>query len=244
MKNQTLLALCASILCSPLAIAQIGLPDYVPVKINQTVDAVYPSRMVAAGVKSGVASLAIAVDDNGVLTDCLATAYTHPAFAEAARAALQKWTFEPARIHGAPRNSKADLTFHFELDGVAVVSLNVVSYNEQMLLRIAPNSGAYSVCALSQLDRAPAPTKTVNPVYPTQLAHSSRGGHVQVDFYIDQLGNVRMPSVSKETIEANAELAAVAVMALSQWHFEPPLHSGQPVVATASQDFNFKPAAE
>jgi TonB family protein len=244
MKTPTFLVLCASLLCSPLAPAQIGLPDYVPVKMNQNVDATYPLSMVTAGIKSGVASLAISVDDKGVLTDCLATAYTHPAFAESAAAALRKWTFEPARIHGAPRNSKADLTFHFELDGVAVVSMDVISYNELVHFKVAPNSEAYNVCTVSQLDRALTPTKTVNPVYPAELARSSHGGHVLVAFYIDQLGRVRMPSVARETIEANAELAAVAVTAVSQWQFEPPLSQGMPVLVAANQDFAFKPAAE
>ena len=51
--------MCASLLCSPLALAQIGLPEYVPLKINQTVDAVYPSSMVVAGLKSGVATSSV-----------------------------------------------------------------------------------------------------------------------------------------------------------------------------------------
>jgi TonB family protein len=244
MKYQSILAVCASLLCGPLASSQVGLPDYVPLKINQNVDATYPQSMVVAGLKRGAASLAISVDDNGVLTDCLATAYTHPAFSEAAKAAVRRWTFEPARIHGTARNSKADLTFYFELDGVAVVSLDMISYNELVHFKLAPNSEAYAACTLAKLDRAPVPTKVVNPVYPAQLARSSRGGHVLVEFYIDPLGQVRMPSVSRETIEANAELAAVAVTAVGQWQFEPPTAGGKPVLVAARQDFNFKPGAE
>lgn len=243
MKSPTFLALLASLLISPLALAQAGLPAYVPLKINQTVDAAYPQKMVAAGIKNGVASLAISVDDNGVLTDYLATAYTHPSFADAAVAALRRWTFEPARIHGAPRNSKADLTFHFELDGVAVVSMDVISYNELVHFKVAPNSEAYNVCTLPQLDHAPAPLRTVNPVYPAELARSSRGGHVLVEFYIDEQGRVRIPSVARETIEANAELAAVAVTAVSQWQFAPPVSNGRPVLVLANQDFSFRPPA-
>ena len=244
MKSPTFLALCASLLCSPLAPAQVGLPDYVPVKINQTVDATYPLIMVTYGVKSGAASFAFSVDDKGVLSDCLATAYTHPAFADSAMAALRKWTFEPARIHGAPRNSKTEVTFHFEQDGVAVVSMDVMSYNELVHFKVAPNSEAYSVCSVAQLDHAPVATRSAAPVYPDQLARTSRGGRVQVQFYIDPLGRVRMPSVARETIEANAELAALAVTAVSQWQFDPPTSNGKPVLVAASQEFNFKAPAE
>jgi TonB family protein len=63
-----------------------------------------------------------------------------------------------------------------------------------------------------------------------------------VEFYIDPQGNVRMPSVSRETIEANEELSAVAIAAVSQWQFDPPLAKGRPVLVLAQQDFTFKPA--
>jgi len=243
MRNIGILVLCISSFASQVALAQLESPEYVPLKINQTVDATYPPSMVTADVKSGAASVAISVDANGLLTDCVVTAYTNSAFAKEALAALRKWTFEPARIHGAPRNSKADLTFRFEFEGVAVVSMDVILYNELVHFKIAPNSDVYSACTLSQLDRIPSPTKIVNPVYPKELARSSRGGRVDVEFYIDPQGRVRMPSVNKETIEANAELAAAAVMAVAQWQFAPPMSRGRPVLVLAHQDFDFKPAS-
>jgi TonB family protein len=226
-----------------VAFALIGSPDYLPVKINQTVEASYPLSIEAAGIRSGIASVAISIDADGVMTDYVVTAYTHPAFAERAVAALQRWTFEPARMHGTPCSSKSDLTFQFEIEGVVVVSLNVSSSAEMINLKIRPNSEAYAASLLSQLDRAPNPTKVVNPAYPGELARSSRGGHVDVEFFIDQQGHVRIPSVSRETAEMNQELSAVAVTALSQWQFEPPLLKGRPVLVLAHQEFNFKPAS-
>jgi TonB family protein len=221
----------------------LGVPDYVPVKVNQTQEAVYPPHMVDVGVKSGSASVAIAVDDAGRLTDYLVTAYSHPAFADSAVAALKKWTFEPAMFHGFPRNSKTDLTFRFQVEGVVVVTMTSLSYAEMLNLKLAPGSMAYRACSLSELDRIPNPTKIVNPVYQNKLAQSSRGGHVLVGFYIDELGHVRMPSVSRETNEANEELAAIAVMAVEQWQFDPPTSRGRPVLVAAQQDIHFKPSA-
>ena len=219
------------------------MPDYVPMVMNQRVEAVYPSHLVAIGVKSGSASIAVAVDERGQVTDMLVTAYSHPAFAESAQAAIRKWTFEPARIHGFPRNSKSDITFRFQLEGVVVVTLTNLSYSEMLHLKLAPGSTAYTACTLSELDRIPTPTKIVSPPYEEALAKSSRGGHVSVSFYIDEEGHVRMPSVSRETIEANEELAALAVTAVSQWQFDPPISKGKPVLVVAQQDFNFKPSA-
>ena len=237
------LVLCALAQLASLTLsAMTGVPDYVAVKINQTEEAAYPLSLVNAGVKNGSASVAIAVDAAGRLTDYLVTAYTHPAFAASAVAALKKWTFEPALIHGFPRNSKSDLTFRFQVEGVVVVTMTTLEYEEMLHLKLAPGSTSYSACSLGELDRIPTPTKIVNPVYPNELARSSRGGHVMVGFYIDEQGHVRMPSVSRETNEANEELAAIAVMAVSQWQFEPPTSRGRPVLVTAQQDFHFKPS--
>ncbi len=219
-----------------------GVPDYVPLKINQREEAVYPSSLVSVGLKSGSASVAIAVDDTGHLTDYLVTAYTHEAFANSAVAALKKWTFEPAMFHGFPRNSKADLTFRFQMEGVVVVTMTGLSYQEMLHIKLAPGSYAYSACTLGELDRIPVPTKIVNPVYPTQVARSSRGGHVLVSFYIDEQGHVRMPCVSRETNEANEELAAIAVTAIDQWQFDPPMSRGRAVLVAAQQDIHFKPS--
>lgn len=244
MKSPRILVLCASALCSALTLSALpGVPDYVPVKIDQTEEATYPSSLVLIGVKSGSASIAIAVDDAGRLTDYLVTAYTHPAFAQSAVAALKKWKFEPAEIHGFPRNSKSDLSFRFQMEGVVVVTMTALSYGEMLHLKLAPGSTAYSACTLGELDRIPNPTKIVTPVYPSELARTSRGGHVMVSFYIDEQGHVRMPSVSRETNEANEELAAIAVSAVAQWQFDPPTSRGTPVLVAAQQDIHFKASA-
>jgi TonB family protein len=244
MPSPRILVLCALAPFASLTLpAMTGVPDYVAVKINQTEEAVYPSRMVSLGVKSGSASIAVAIDAAGHLTDYLVTAYTQPEFAESAVVALKKWTFEPAFIHGFPWNSKSDLTFRFQLEGVVVVTMTTLAYDEMIHLKLAPGSTAYSACTLGELDRIPTPTRIVNPVYPNEIARSSRGGHVMVAFYIDEQGHVRMPSVSRETNEANAELAAIAVTAVEQWQFEPPTLKGRPVLVAAQQDFSFKPSA-
>jgi TonB family protein len=245
MNSPRILALSAFAAFCPSVFAQAGFtPDYVPVKIDQTIEAIFPQRMVAAGVKSGAASIAVAVDDDGKLTDYLVTAYSHPAFADAALSALRKWKFEPARLHGAPRNSKTDITFRFEVEGVVLVTMTPITYGELIHFKIAPDSEAYSACTLSQLDRIPTPTKIVNPIYPNKLAVNSLGGHVMVEFYIDEGGHVRMPSVSRETDEANEALASAAITAVSQWQFDPPTAKGKPVLVLARQNFNFKPVGK
>ncbi|HZZ18142.1 MAG TPA: TonB family protein [Opitutaceae bacterium] len=243
MKRAKIPALCLLALLAPAVLtAQVGLPDYVPVQMDQREEAIFPRALSAVGVKSGAASIAVAIDENGQMTDYLITAYSDPLFAQSALAAVKKWKFEPAQIHGAARSAKADLTFKFEVEGVVVVSVSALTGSDIIKYKLTPNGQAYSACSLAQLDRIPTPTKIVNPPYPTQLARSSRGGKVSVQFYIDEQGHVRMPSVTRETIEANEELASIAVASVAQWQFDPPLQRGRPVLVLAQQDFTFKPA--
>jgi TonB family protein len=244
MNRATIPAICLLALLAPAALkAQVGLPAYVPVQMDQREEAIFPRALSSVGVKSGAASIAVAIDETGQLTDYLITAYSDPLFAQSALAAVKKWKFEPAQIHGSPRSAKADLTFKFEVEGVVVVSVSALSGTDIIKYKLTPNSQAYAACSLAQLDRIPTPTKIVNPSYPTQLARSSRGGTVSVQFYIDEQGHVRMPSVSRETIEANEELASIAVAAVAQWQFDAPMKKGHPVLVLAQQDFNFKPAS-
>ena len=235
-------ALVCSLLITTAVPLQAELGDYSPVRATHTESPIYPNSMVVVGVRSGVASFAVAIDENGAMTDCLATAYSHRAFADSAAAALRNWTFEPMRIHGTPKKSETAFTFHFEIEGVVVVSVSALESSELIRYRIFPESGGFCAYTLGQLGYVPKATKVFSPAYTPELARSSKGGHVLVDFYIDGTGRVRMPSVSRETDETNGPLAALAVTTLSQWEFEPPISHGRPVLLRAQQAFDFKPA--
>jgi TonB family protein len=243
MKTLRLLLLPALLACgAPAVFGQFATPNYEPMKVIQTESVVFPKDALTFGLRSGTVRVAIQIDSDGKLTDYLATIYTHPAFADAAIAALKNWRFVPARIHGITLSATADLTFNFETEGVVVVDMSILTVAELFHYKITPNAMAFSACTLSQLDRTPTPVKIVKPEYPEKLARSSHGGHVTVEFYIDEQGRARMPSVNRQTIEANEELAATAVMAVEQWRFEPPLLNGKPVLTLAEQDFSFKPS--
>lgn len=225
------------------AFAQFGPPDYEPMKADQRDLPGFPQQVLTQGLRSGQVRVAVQIDPDGRLADYLVTAYSHPAFVDGAVASVKKWRFEPARIHGSPRSATAEYTFNYEAEGVVVVDMTDQTIAELLRMTIAPNSQAFMARTLSQLDRTPTPIKIVRPAYPKTLARSSRGGRVTVEFYIDEQGHVRMPSVDRQTIEANEELAAAAVTAVEQWQFEPPLLKGRPVLTLAQQDFSFKPPA-
>jgi TonB family protein len=61
-------------------------------------------------------------------------------------------------------------------------------------------------------------------------------GVVVVRFYIDEEGNVRLPSV---TGQADGYLVEQALTAVREWKFAPVTSGGQPVLVAAQQEFNF-----
>jgi TonB family protein len=241
MKSHQTLLICAACLCGiPAANAQLDQPYYVPMKYTETVSPVFPSKVLPLGLLSGQAAVAVQIDAEGHLTDYVVAAYSHPAFAEEAVAAVKQWKFRPAQIRGIQVSSTADLVFDFKTGG-AVVDQTVFSITELIRYRLVPNASAFSVYSLGQLDRIPTPTRIVKPNYTPEQARHTRESDVTVQFYIDEMGHVRLPSVSAGTSEANEDLSAAAVMAVSQWQFEPPLYKGKPVLVLAQQDFDYKP---
>lgn len=213
-------------------------PDREPLKLIRTVEPLYPLRLQAEGIKEGDAQLAISVDEQGRLQDYLVIGYSRKEFADAAVAALKRWQFEPMRLRGEPHPVTQELWITFESRGLAVVSETASEHIQRRIERLAPGLLAYRVYTLRELDRLPVPREVVAPVYSQALADRGITGRVSVEFFIDETGRVRLPSVRES---AHNELAVEAVVAVRRWRFDPPLRNGRPVLVRAIQDFNFSP---
>jgi TonB family protein len=242
MKTLRHLLLGPAILCGALpSSAQFATRDYVPMSFIQTQPAYFPQSAMGMGLVSGEARISIQIDDSGRLTDYLAVAYSHPVFLNAAITAIKTWQFKPALVHGASRSATAVLDFTFKA-GVVVVDLSIETIPELVRSKLAIGAMSFRVCTLSELDKIPTPTKIVKPIYTPDQARRSHVSHVTVEFYIDEEGHVRLPSVSRQTNEAAEELCAAAITAVEQWQFEPPVSRGRPVLVLAQQDFDFRSA--
>jgi TonB family protein len=205
-------------------------------KFEQTVDPVFPTHLLKVGVNSGEARVAIDTDAEGKLSDILVLGYTHAAFADAAVAAIQHWKFEPARIQGEPVGSIVELDFDFSVSGIVVSVPNICEAEEARILRVRTDQFNDLPCAAHNLDRTPTLVATQLPRYPMTLAKHGVKGTVRIDFYIDEMGAVRLPSVA---VEQNSELAALAIEAVRQWKFTPPTSRGHAVLVQASEEFHF-----
>ncbi len=221
---------------SVLAQPSPAVPDWQSLKILQTVEPLFPYRLMQLTVTEGEARLVIRVDPDGKLAEWLIIGYTQPDFADAAVAAVKQWQFEPARFHGIPAGAISELNFAFSARGV-VVSLSAADFVEARALQMLNGHYAFQPCPSSELDRRPEPIAAVAPAYPKALADKGVRGHVTVEFYIDQTGAVRLPAVSTQD---NLELGELAVMAVSLWKFTPPTSRGRNVLVKAVQVFDFK----
>ena len=207
--------------------------DDAGLSINQSVPAVFPSGLLMQGIHSGKVRLVVSVDAEGRLVDHLVVAYTNEAFVASAVRAVEGWTYEPARVRGRLHASRVELLFDFKSD----LNATVLNSDSNFLQDLFGVKYVFKPSLLRDLDHIPTPVHVVTPSIPEGVLAPGTERIVTVEFYIDQEGKVRVPSVSRE--KAGDRLAAVAVSAVEQWLFEPPLCKGRPVLVLAQQEFRF-----
>ncbi len=236
MKSLAFLALAIALPASGAIIQDTSFPtsDRQSLRINVTVKPVFPQTLVAQGVTEGQTRILINVDHRGVLTDQLVVAYTNKAFANATLDVLERWKFEPMLLRGEPTPCQVELRVRFAATGV-VVSLDSSNTINRLLDR--PDEFVYEPCALRDLDRIPTPVLAPAPAFPQTLLDGGVYGSVVVEFYIDELGTVRMPAVMAAD---HVELGFLAIEAVRDWRFEAPTRNGRPVLAKIRQAFNFR----
>jgi TonB family protein len=197
---------------------------------------VYPNGLRMSGVTQGRAIIAVSVDHEGHVKDQLVLAYTDPQFARASTEVLRDWRFVPAKLDGAPVSVQFELTFDYTLEG-AVITTGI---NDHFLYdrfeNMGPNALAYRPAPAAKVDRTPVRVVGESPKYARAAARDGVRGVVTVRFYIDEQGNVRLPSV---TGAPDAYLTEQAMTAVREWKFEPVTSRGEPVLVAAQQEFNF-----
>ena len=233
--------LLAALLIPGIGVRAAPQDDNSGVEIHQTGRVlVFPPRLLMDGVPSGQVRVVLSIDANGKLVDLLIVGYTNPEFADEVAAVLPTWTYEPARVHGVAHASGVDVEINFKSE------LNVLVVNAGFhVWELVTNDWrrfAYRAYKLSEIDRIPVPVHVVQPVLPKEYAESGRDRTATVEFFIDEKGNVRVPTIERD--QADSVFAAAMVSAVEQWKFEPPVRHGTPVLVLASQEFHFRPKSE
>lgn len=235
MKHAVVLCLTLAF-ASSLAHAQIG-PKFAEqntLRVLTTSTPIYPRSLIEIGVSKGTTRVVLDVDEKGILTDWLVTAYSRREFADAAMAAVKEWKFEPMKLRGETVPAQVEVVFSFEA-GQCVISMDLAT---SLMARMASlmQDGGYRPSRLKELDQIPVPVQAIAPIFPETLMKQGVYGQVVVEFYIDEAGTIRMPAV----ISADHDvLGSFAIQAVRQWKFEPPLRGGKPALARVRQTFNF-----
>jgi TonB family protein len=209
--------------------------DQMSLQITQTDMLSFPLQLSNGLVMTGDATVAVHVDPDGRLTDYLVTGYSRREFADAAVASLKAARFDPPRVNGTPWSAVQEVRFDFSRTGV-VISVSGSDFIMSQFDEITKGKFAYCSRSPRELDRTLTLVQLVSPVHPS-LAPGEQKHVVVVNFYIDEEGRVRMPSVSRADVGTSC--AASALDALKQWRFEPPLFRGRPTLVSARQVFNF-----
>jgi TonB family protein len=194
-----------------------------------------PASLQMNAFTGGRVVIAIDVSAEGKPTDWLVLGYTHEQLVRPCVEALQKWHFSPARLDGAPVPAQVEFTINFSVDGI-VISSNML---DEMFIRTLSHDGdrfVYRTRFAGEIDRLPSRLAGPAPKYATEALRQGVRGKVQVRFYIDETGAVRMPSVDAES---HPYLAHQAIEAVRDWKFEPPVSKGRPVLVAASEEFDF-----
>lgn len=204
-------------------------------KIVKSVPPDFPPGLYLSHRNGGTVNLILALDEEGKLCDALVTASTAPGFSEVALEAIRHWKFAPAQIESVPVATSFPLTFSFQVRGV-IYSTDWADATEPRAFALLDDENSCRLCTPRELDRIPSPIRTVVPSYPKALADAGLSGDVTVEFYIDEQGAVRMPSVIGLPARSLADLAVDAVR---QWAFEPPTREGRPTLVRIRQTFFF-----
>lgn len=206
------------------------------ISILQTEPASHPLALLKRGVFEGWARVSLAIDEEGKLIDALILGYSHEEFGQATLDALQQWEFTPAEIDGETVSSVTQLNFNYNRDssGASVLPVTLMEYIDRRAVIRQPEEN--KLVRLDKLDGIPVPLHIVSPAYSAKNAQDHSGEKVIVKFYIDEEGNVRLPTLhyADSPVIARQALAAVA-----QWRFQPPTYQGEPVITRASQEFRF-----
>jgi len=193
----------------------------------------FPLQLLHRGYTTGEVRLLVKISADAHLLDALVTNYTHKAFADVALAALNRSTFRPLRIDGKPVITVTELIVQFQSDGPIAVEHHTGEGSAAW-----PDTYAYEPCDPARLDRPLQPLAVRAPLYPKNLCEQGVAGTVVVEFFIDETGRVRMPTVCEAQ---NDLLAGLTLLAVEQWRFSPPSSRNQPVLVRVRQKFDFQP---
>jgi TonB family protein len=205
--------------------------DKQPRIIQETlVKPVYPEEESEAGIEGRIV-LRVEVIKDGTSGKIVAEEEVegHPAFTEAAIAAVRKWRFEPGEIDGEPVTCEVRIPVEFRLDDRPA--------------KTARKEGIEESPAEEPLDLDKQPTiiqdGLVQPVYPVEEKKAAIEGTVLLRVEVTREGRPGKIGVEEE-VEGHPAFTEAAIEAVRQWRFEPGEIDGEPVTCEVKVPIQFR----
>ena len=196
----------------------------------------FPPALLHQGLTWGEVRLIVKVGPDARLVDALVTSYSNRDLADYTLDALGQARFQPSVVDHEPVTTVVRLTVQFETRGVIAVERFGSDRVEN-----TPGRFAYEPCEAGRLDRPLQPITVVPPAYSLELGQQRAKGSVVLDYYVDESGRVRMPTVRETGSEI---LAGLTLAAIEQWRFQPPSSQNKPVLVHVRQKFEFVPEGQ
>lgn len=177
----------------------------------------YPSA-IAIEVGEGQAKLQFVIGADGKVHDPKVVSADHPAFGEAAIAAMTEWTFKPVVKDGVAVDKKVAMPFVFKPSPVD--KLNIA------LGRLVYQSLPEEAITVKEWGKRPKPVKRSRPQYPASKKGSGEEVTLRMQFVIGPDGKTYNPDSSDKS-DQSFKMSAIG--AISRMEFEPPKKKGKPV---------------
>ncbi len=189
----------------------------------------FPVFAADQAITAGYATLAISWDEQGNPTDVIVLRCSNHYFGTAAADAAKTWR----RSAELADQGTGVYELNFEIGGVVVSSGKALAAYAAKPRASVP----LRVPTLEDLDAAPKALAQPMPAFPANAQGKFEEAKVVVEFFVDENGQVRAPSVRESTAP---EFSNEALAALRQWRFETPRKNGHPVVYSQRWAFDFR----
>jgi TonB family protein len=206
--------------------------DRTPPKVVFRAPPVYPLGLRRQGMRGEVV-VEFVIDPEGSVKNPIVVRTLHPAFNEAALAAIRQWRFEPGRVAGRPVNTLMQQAISFSLEGEPDGGNSGIEVRRRADLSKLPEQLRY--------DTAPRIETTVLPRYPYALLRKGTHGVAQVSMMIDTRGEVVATRIERAS---HPEFGFALQAAAQGFKYRPALKHGQPCPSFISFEQEFSPDDE
>ena len=198
-----------------------------PPGLSSYTSPIFPDYAKSRGIAKGTALIAVLWDDQGRAADVVVLSTSFPSFGEAAQESAKQWR-RPSGKAGVQTYN-----LNFELGGVIVVTGKMMTdYAAEVRAERPPRAALPE-----ELDAEPKALTQPMPTVSAEVMAKYQTGRVVVEYFIDEDGRVRAPSIMHATSD---EFAQAALAAMAQWRYETPRRNGLSVVTSMRYAFDFK----